>query len=104
MFGVGDTVPLTDVFGRYIGSVRIDDVSPEWVSGDFTPGPQFGEVAPLFAEFEQLVNDQALSLLDSVMDSIAELGLRSPDGTALRDIQIYPAARGANWRPAGYRR
>jgi hypothetical protein len=104
MFGVGDTVPLTDSSGRYIGSVRVDDVSRHWVSGDFTPGPRFREVAPLFAEFEQLVNDQALSSLDPVADAVAKLGIRSPDGTRLHDVQIYPAAGGANWRPAGYRR
>lgn len=102
MFNVGDAVWLTDASGRNIGSVRVTDVSPLWVSGDFTSRPQFGEVEALFAECEQLVNDSLIGLLDPVMDAITELGICLPKGNVLRDLQIYPAARAANWRPSDY--
>ena len=62
----------------------------------------FPEVEALFREFEELVNDKVISLLDPVMDAMAQLGIGPTDGTILRDLQIYPAAGAANWRPAGY--
>ena len=104
MFCAGDTVSLTDASGRDIGSVRVQEVSPLWVSGDFAPGSQFGAVEAMFAEFERLVNDNLIDFLDPVMGAMAELGIRLPNGNVLRDVQICPAARGANWRPAGYGR
>ena len=102
MFTIGTTVALVDASGRDIGSVRVDEVTALWVGGDFTPGPDFPEVEPLFREFEQMVNDQSLSLIDPVMDAIGQLGIRTAGGTQLRDVQIYPAEGGAGWRPPGY--
>ena len=104
MFEVGSAVALTDAAGRDIGSVLVDEVTPIWVCGTFTPGVHFPEVEPLFREFEELVNDQILSLLDPVMDAMERLGIGLSDGTPLRDIQIYPSTGDASWRPAGYRR
>jgi hypothetical protein len=104
MFEVGSTVALTDASGRDIGSVLIDEVTPLWVCGTFTPGADFSQVQPLFREFEELVNDQILSLLDPVMERMAQLGIRLTDGTLPRDLQIYSVDGGANWRPPAYER
>ena len=101
-FAVGDSIGLTDAAGRNLGTVRVEEVTALWVSGAFTPGPDFPAVELLFREFEELVDGQAISLLDEPMDAIAALGIRAADGLALAGIQIYPVARGANWRPPGY--
>jgi hypothetical protein len=59
----------------------------------------------LFEEFEQIVNEQVLSLLDKIEDKISSAGLQAvfPGGqeVSIRDLQIYPSTSRISFRQAG---
>jgi hypothetical protein len=64
------------------------------VFGKFAPGPAFSAVQHLFLEFEEVVNLQALSVVDKLDTAIAALGfhLCSPRGLQrieIHDVQIW---------------
>lgn len=85
-------VQLHDADGNRIGQVVVENVHGDLVFGRFVPGEGFARVEPLFDEFNELVNDQILSLLDEVDARIDALGLhlRAADGPmpAINDVQI----------------
>lgn len=84
---------LRTASGLRIGWFTTETLDGEYVRGTFTPGPDFPAVEPLFREFEELVNDQVLSLTDQAMARIDRLGITvaSPGGreTPIHDLQVY---------------
>jgi hypothetical protein len=90
-------VGITDAAGRDIGSFHIEEVEPGRMLGTFTPGADYPAVAPLFAYFEELVDNQVLSLVDEAAEKIQAIGPRLADGTPIHDVQIYSDG-GASFR------
>lgn len=90
----GQVLPLTDTQGRQLGQVTVERQEAGQLLGSFTPGPAFAEIEPLFREFEELANDQVLSLLDAVDASIDALGLRlrlaeGSNTLEVHDVQLW---------------
>jgi len=90
---VTTTDALRTESGLCIGWFVTEELDGEYVRGAFTPGPDFPAVEPLFREFEELVNDQVLSLTDQAMAEIDRLGITVvlPNGCAVpvQDVQVY---------------
>lgn len=84
---------LRTASGLCIGWFTTEERDGEYVRGTFAPGADFPAVEPLFREFEELVNDQVLSLTDQAMARIDCLGITavSPSGreTPIHDLQVY---------------
>ncbi|MFJ1752014.1 hypothetical protein [Kitasatospora sp. NPDC088134] len=63
------------------GSIRITEADFPWLAGEFTPGPAFPAVAPLFAETRRLADAEDREGFDRAYDEIsASCALHSPDG------------------------
>src|SRR5262245_36139771 len=66
-----------------------------------TPAP----VRALFEEFEELVNDQVLSLLDEIQAKIGTLSIKAvfDDGAeaAVKDLQVYPSTGDVSFKVVG---
>jgi hypothetical protein len=78
--------------GRHLGQVRAFSVYADRILGEFAPGPDYPAVEPLFLYFEELANDQILSLIDDAMAEIDALEIiaRVAEGeVAVHDVQIY---------------
>ncbi|ETW95577.1 MAG: hypothetical protein ETSY1_30040 [Candidatus Entotheonella factor] len=87
-------VDLVDNKQQHIGQVRVERQEDDLVVGTFLPGENFACIAPLFRDFEEAVDAQALHVIDELDTKIAALGLqlRYPglsDLTAIRDVQIW---------------
>jgi hypothetical protein len=90
-----DVLRVTDADGRDLGTARVESVADGVILGDFTPGPDYPAVEPVFRAFAQLVEGQSLSLIDQAAEAIARLGVTvRPDGNGeavpVDDVQIYP--------------
>jgi hypothetical protein len=105
---VGRAVGLTDAAGRDIGSLLVEERETDRLLGTFTPGADYPAVESLFRYFEELVEQQCLSLVDEADAAIQAIGPRLADGTPVHDVQIYsdggasfrlPAAADRNGRP-----
>jgi hypothetical protein len=89
---------LTDLSGNEIGQVAVEGTEGDTVIGRFTPGPAYPRVEPLFREFAEAVEGQALSRVDRLDAEIARLGLRlrHPSGTGstrIYDVQLWDSER-----------
>lgn len=94
---VGLALAITDAIGRDLGSFAVEEVKPGLRLGTFTPGADYPAVAPLFRYFEELADNQVLSLVDQAADRIQAIGPRLADGTPIHDVQIYSDG-GASFR------
>jgi hypothetical protein len=85
-------VQLDDAAGNRIGQMVIDQLEGDLVMGRFVPAEGFARIKPLFDEFNELVDNQILSLLDEVDARIDALGLHlCAEGDlmpAIYDVQI----------------
>lgn len=84
---------LKDRQERNLGRVIIDRIAGDLVFGRFAPGPDYGGVQHLFAEYVQAANEQLLSIVGELDTTIASLGLhlQAPEGArlpAIYDVQI----------------
>lgn len=87
-------VSLVNTEKRLLGQVVIERSEDGRCFGSFTPRPAFSVVQPLFRDFEEAVNLQALRLVDELDKAIRALGLHLclPDGSqrlAVDDVQIW---------------
>ena len=78
---------------QHLGDVLITRLGNPWVKGKFAPSAAFAEVRPVFAEFEELVNDQVFALVDGVAEKIDNMGLQvcaalQGDCVPVFDVQI----------------
>ncbi len=85
---------VTDALDRSLGHVRVESVEGDFLMGEFTPGPDYGEVEPIFTRFSEMVEQFSLSFLDQIESKIAELGIRVSSKTSTRptfvdSVQIY---------------
>jgi hypothetical protein len=92
-FQRGQTFSLRDARDRELGRVEIDRTEGNVVFGRFTPGPDYAQVAPLFAEYVEAANDQLLGVVGELARQIAALGLSLHAPNALpvpgiSDVQI----------------
>ncbi len=86
-------VSLCDGQNRDLGRVSIERVEGDLVFGRFNPGPHYPEVERVFAEYVEAANEQLLSIVGELDETISGLGLhlRSPgraDLPAIYDVQI----------------
>lgn len=93
-FQAGQVLTLSDSQGHALGTVTIERIEPEWISGPFVPGPDYPVVEPLFQRFQELADDFVLSLIDEAEDAILALGLQlrySADGWPIEPatVQIW---------------
>jgi hypothetical protein len=90
MNGAGE-YGLYDKSGRRLGSVRVDGVRSNTLTGTFTEAPMFATVSNVFRRFEELVESNALAVLPDAEKEIAELGLviRADSDLPVSDVQIY---------------
>ncbi|MBI1917170.1 MAG: hypothetical protein HYS12_20895 [Planctomycetes bacterium] len=84
---------LLDGHRRTLGRVEIERVQGDLVFGRFTPAEDFVAVEGLFADYIEAANDQLLSAVADLDQTIASLGLsfRAEDGSDLvgiADVQI----------------
>ena len=89
-----ETVELVDAAGRDIAQITVERTDEDLVLGRWTPGPAFADVQPLFRQFEDAVNLQALHRVDEFDAVIRALGLhiRRADESrslAIHDVQIW---------------
>jgi hypothetical protein len=97
----GDAVTLYDDSGESIGDVSVEGFADGWWSGRFAASPGFDRVRHLFAEWEDLVDNQILSLLDESEKKIDALGIQARIGEQtlpVSDLQIYPNEAAACFR------
>ena len=92
------TVDLVTAEKRSLGQVVIERSEEDCCFGSFTPRSAFSAVQPLFRDFEEAVNLQALSIVDELDEAIRALGLHIclPDGSqpvAVEDVQIWSDGR-----------
>jgi hypothetical protein len=85
---------LVDAYQRQFGEFVLERNENKLLCGRFAPGPAFADVEPLFREFEEAVNCQALPKIDRLDTAIEALGLhlRSADSShqlAIKDVQIW---------------
>ena len=88
------TVDLVTAEKQLLGQVVIERSEDDCFLGSFTPRSAFAVVQPLFRDFEEAVNLQALRLVDELDKAIRALGLHLclPDGSqrlAVDDVQIW---------------
>lgn len=91
---VGQILELLDARQRPLGKVTLEGREDDLLLGRFTPGPAFASVEPLFRDFEEAANTQALAVVDKLDAAIAALGLRlaatdKADGVDIKDVQIW---------------
>lgn len=86
---VKQIVHLVDRQGQQIGQIEIERREENLIFGRFVPGPAFSTVQPLFQEFEEAVNLQALSMVDELDTAIAALGLHVQTPGALQRIEAH---------------
>src|SRR5438132_140665 len=103
MFAAEQTLDLVDAQERRLGQISIERSEGLVVFGRWTPGPDFGEVASLFRDFEAAADSQALSVVDQIERSIAALVLRlqspnSSESVEVRDVQSWSDG-GVTFRP-----
>jgi hypothetical protein len=89
---------LTDFAGDEVGQVIVERQDGDTVIGKFMPGPGYSRVEPLFREFAEAAEAQALSQVDRLDAQIARLGLRlrqTPEAEPLgiHDVQIWDNER-----------
>ncbi|NRD53694.1 hypothetical protein HRD49_08750 [Corallococcus exiguus] len=92
---------LVDAQGNLIGRVSVSAEGSLW-SGEIDLSGAAPSLVSLFTEFEELVNDQVLSLLDEMETQVARLGPRfriaEEEALPVEDLQIYPALRVVSFR------
>ena len=86
---VEQVVQLVDRQGRQIGQIEVERREENLVFGRFIPGPAFSTVQPLFQEFEEAVNLQALSVIDELDTAIAALSLHVQTPGDLQRIEAH---------------
>ena len=88
------TIDLVTAEKRLLGQVVIERSEGDCFLGSFTPRSAFSVAQPLFRDFEEAVNLQALSVVDDLDKAIRALGLHiclSDDSqpVAVEDVQIW---------------
>ena len=91
---INQVVHLVDRQEQQLGQIEIERREENLIFGQFVPGPAFSTVRPLFQEFEEAVNLQALSVIDELDTAIAALGLhlltpRDSQRIEAHDVQIW---------------
>ncbi|MBA4063765.1 MAG: hypothetical protein C0501_08645 [Isosphaera sp.] len=86
---------LSDAAGRDLGRVAVGRREDGLFVGDFTPGPDYPAVEPVFRFFAEVVGQQSFSFLDQAEAAVARLGVTvrpAGGGRAVpaADVQIYP--------------
>lgn len=85
---VGDVEVTSKGSGLYVGRIELAGASPEAVA--------------LFEQYEAIVDDQLLALVDDLDRRIADMdvALVSPglEPQPVRDLQVYPRARSVSFR------
>jgi hypothetical protein len=94
LFQLNHSLTLSDARGLTYGWMTLESHEEPLLQGVFVPGPDFLRVSPLFRQFEEAVNEQALSTVNRLDAAISALGLvlSSPDGseqTPVYDVQIW---------------
>jgi hypothetical protein len=77
--GVGNSYELIDRDDRVLGRVRVDEVRGRVFLGSITPSQAFNDVRALFAQHEDMVNQQVFPVVDELEEEIAALKLRLRD-------------------------
>jgi hypothetical protein len=90
----GQLLELLDAKQRALGQITLEERQGDLLLGRFAPGPDFPAVEPLFREFEEAVNAQALGAADRCEAAIGALGLRlrapgNREQMEIKDVQIW---------------
>ncbi|NNC16736.1 hypothetical protein HJC22_13520 [Corallococcus exiguus] len=92
---------LVDAQRNLIDRVRVSAEGSLW-SGEIDLGDASPGLVSLFTEFEELVNDQVLSLLDNMETQVARLGPRfrvaEEEALPMGDLRIYQVLRVVSFR------
>ena len=86
---VEQVVQLVDRQGQQLGQIEIERREENLIFGRFIPALAFSTVQPLFAEFEDAVNLQALSVIDELDTALAALGLHLQTPGDLQRIEAH---------------
>jgi hypothetical protein len=85
---------ILDKEDRPIGRLTLETRDGNLLSGKFSPGPNFSEVAAIFRGFEEAVNSQTLGAVDKFDQAIGNLGLhlrlpQTSQNLEVQDVQIW---------------
>ena len=97
----GDKIELLDKTETVLGHIEVQEETHGVLCGEFSPGPGYAAVRPLFEQFASLVDQQCFALLDPVEEKIEELGVFGKFGGAklpLFDLQIFDHAASVRLR------
>ena len=72
---IGQALELLDKQQQSLGRMTLEDREGDLLLGRFAPGPDFPAVEPLFREFEEAANAQALCVVEKLDAAIAALSL-----------------------------
>jgi hypothetical protein len=102
----GRKAVLRDRKRRDLGRVIVDRIDGTLVVGPFISGPEYDQVATLFAEYIDAANEGVLSVVGELDSVIADLGLtlETPEGLelpAICDVQIGAGTINFRVRPNG---
>jgi hypothetical protein len=88
------SVALTDSARHDFGVAQIEDVQGNLLIGEFSPGPDYPSIEPLFRHLADVIEQQSFSFLDAAEQAIAALKLTIREGSAAlgtaHDVQISP--------------
>jgi hypothetical protein len=92
VINIGDTVALRDKAGKPLGELTVRECRYGAWCGLFVPASGYARVRDLFVEWTRLVNDQCLSLVDTLDEKISTIGIsafRGSEHLPVSDVQIY---------------
>jgi len=92
VINIGDTVALRDKTGEPLGELTVQECRYGAWCGTFAPASGYARVRDLFVEWTRLVNDQCLSLVDTLDEKISTIGIsvfRGSEHLPVSDVQIY---------------
>ena len=92
VINIGDTVALKDIAGEPLGELTIQEFRYGAWCGTLAPASGYAPVRDLFVEWTRLVNEQCLSLVDTLDEKISTIGIsafRGSEHLGVSDVQIY---------------
>jgi len=84
----GKRLELLDAEERTVGQITLEERQGDLLLGSFAPGPGFPAVEPLFRQFEEAVNAQALGAADRCEAAIGALGLSLREAGGAKRVEV----------------
>jgi hypothetical protein len=102
LIAIGQQLKLLDSQERNLGTLLVDRVDGQGISGPFTPGDDFSTVRELFSEWIASANDQSFMEVDRLDAELTRLKLRvrRSDGSESAVEECQPGGQRMSLRVA----